>query len=72
MKHVSKLCDAYGPANIGEQVVKLMDRVEGIFTEHFTKNPRQAMAYLKPTRQKVSHSITFLSGKTHSLCELTN
>ncbi|KAJ7549499.1 hypothetical protein O6H91_07G056400 [Diphasiastrum complanatum] len=49
--------------NSSDQVVKLMDKIEALFTGHFTKdNRRQAMTYLRPTPQKASHNVTFFLG----------
>jgi hypothetical protein len=45
------------------QVALLMDRVEEIFTEHFTGgHRRQAMAALRPMQQPASHHVTYFLG----------
>ncbi|KAJ7563384.1 hypothetical protein O6H91_03G108100 [Diphasiastrum complanatum] len=48
--------------NSSDKVEQLMDNVESLFAKHFTKNRREAMAYLWPTQQKASHHITFFLG----------
>ncbi|XP_057422823.1 phosphate transporter PHO1 isoform X2 [Lotus japonicus] len=46
-----------------DQVVRLMDEVETIFTKHFANNDRKkAMKFLRPQQHKDSHMVTFLVG----------
>ncbi|KAI5060177.1 hypothetical protein GOP47_0024597 [Adiantum capillus-veneris] len=46
-----------------DRVTKLMEKVESLFIEHFTKgNRREALAYLKPTRQDNRVTVVFLLG----------
>lgn len=46
-----------------DKVVRLMDEVESLFTEHYTNNDRKkAMKFLRPLHQKESHVITFFVG----------
>ncbi|KAL8491071.1 hypothetical protein ACS0TY_022915 [Phlomoides rotata] len=46
-----------------DKVVRLMDEVESLFTEHYTKNDRKrAMKFLRPLHQKDSHMVTFFVG----------
>ncbi|RDX67797.1 Phosphate transporter PHO1 [Mucuna pruriens] len=46
-----------------DKVVRLMDEVESIFTQHFTNNDRKrAMKFLRPQQPKGSHMVTFLVG----------
>ncbi|KAJ7979826.1 phosphate transporter PHO1 [Quillaja saponaria] len=46
-----------------DKVVRLMDEVESIFTEHFANNDRKkAMKFLRPRQQKDSHMVTFFVG----------
>ncbi|EFJ06016.1 hypothetical protein SELMODRAFT_451422 [Selaginella moellendorffii] len=47
-----------------DKVVKFMDRVERVFTLHFTKgNRKQAMAYLRPIHSASNHgNINFILG----------
>lgn len=46
-----------------DKVTKLMEKVESLFIEHFTKgNRREALAYLKPTRKDNSVKLMFLLG----------
>ncbi|CAH9131047.1 unnamed protein product [Cuscuta epithymum] len=46
-----------------DKVVRLIDEVESLFTQHFAKNERKkAMKFLRPQRPKESHMITFFSG----------
>ncbi|KAL7081256.1 hypothetical protein ACP275_14G028400 [Erythranthe tilingii] len=45
------------------KVVKLMDEVETLFTQHFANNERKkAMKFLRPTHHKESHMVTFFVG----------
>lgn len=49
--------------NGSNKVALLMDRVEEIFTEHFTGgHRRQAMAALRPMQQPASHHVTYFLG----------
>ncbi|PPD79487.1 hypothetical protein GOBAR_DD23601 [Gossypium barbadense] len=46
-----------------DKVVRLMDEVESIFTQHFANNDRKrAMKFLRPRQHKDSHLVTFFSG----------
>ncbi|XP_057783527.1 phosphate transporter PHO1-like [Salvia miltiorrhiza] len=46
-----------------DKVVRLMDEVESLFTEHYTNNDRKkAMKFLRPLHHKDSHLITFFVG----------
>ncbi|XP_019180710.1 PREDICTED: phosphate transporter PHO1 [Ipomoea nil] len=46
-----------------DKVVRLMDEVESLFTQHFATNDRKkAMKFLRPQQQKESHMITFFAG----------
>ncbi|BFG14165.1 hypothetical protein CerSpe_004400 [Prunus speciosa] len=46
-----------------DKVVKLMDEVESIFTEHFASNDKKkAMKFLRPQQNKDSHMLTFFVG----------
>ncbi|KAE8660079.1 Phosphate transporter PHO1-2 [Hibiscus syriacus] len=46
-----------------DKVVRLMDEVESIFTNHFANNDRKkAMKFLRPQEQKNSHMVTFFVG----------
>lgn len=48
-----------------DQVVRLMDEVESIFTQHFANNDRKrAMKFLRPQQHKDSHLVTFFSGNS--------
>ncbi|XP_024383229.1 phosphate transporter PHO1-3 [Physcomitrium patens] len=49
--------------NSSDKVAVLMDRVEEIYTEHFTGgHRRQAMAALRPMQQSASHHVTYFLG----------
>ncbi|RAL38358.1 hypothetical protein DM860_002336 [Cuscuta australis] len=46
-----------------DKVVRLMDEVESLFTQHFAKNDRKrAMKFLRPQHHKDSHVVSFFSG----------
>ncbi|EYU18302.1 hypothetical protein MIMGU_mgv1a005678mg [Erythranthe guttata] len=46
-----------------DKVVRLMDEVESLFTQHFAGNDRKkAMKFLKPQHNKDSHMVTFFVG----------
>ncbi|XP_048333444.1 phosphate transporter PHO1 isoform X2 [Ziziphus jujuba] len=46
-----------------DKVVRLMDEVESIFTQHFANNDRKkAMKFLRPQQNKESHMVTFFVG----------
>ncbi|KAL2230099.1 UNVERIFIED_CONTAM: Phosphate transporter PHO1 [Sesamum indicum] len=46
-----------------DKVVRLMDEVESLFTQHFANNDRKkAMKFLRPQHHKDSHMVTFLVG----------
>lgn len=46
-----------------DKPMKVMNKVESLFTQHFTKhNRREALAYLKPTQQSNSYKTMFLLG----------
>ncbi|XP_042061106.1 phosphate transporter PHO1-like [Salvia splendens] len=46
-----------------DKVVRLMDEVESLFTEHYTNNDRKkAMKFLRPLHHKDSHVVTFFVG----------
>ncbi|KAH6834643.1 phosphate 1 [Perilla frutescens var. hirtella] len=46
-----------------DKVVRLMDEVESLFTEHYTNNDRKkAMKFLRPLHHKDSHLVTFFVG----------
>ena len=45
------------------KVVRLMDEVESLFTQHFANNDRKkAMKFLRPQQNKDSHMVTFFVG----------
>lgn len=45
------------------KVVRLMDEVESLFTQHFANNDRKkAMKFLRPQQHKDSHVLTFFVG----------
>ncbi|CAN4120562.1 unnamed protein product [Withania somnifera] len=47
-----------------DKVVRLMDEVESLFTQHFANNDRKkAMKFLRPQQNKESHMVTFFVGK---------
>ncbi|XP_024357946.1 phosphate transporter PHO1 [Physcomitrium patens] len=49
--------------NSSDKVMVLMDKVEVIFTEHFTDgHRRQATAALRPSQQPASHHVTYFLG----------
>ncbi|KAL8112109.1 hypothetical protein AgCh_019710 [Apium graveolens] len=49
--------------NSSDKVMKLADEVEEIFVKHFAEDDkRKAVKYLKPTRRKESHVVTFFIG----------
>lgn len=46
------------------KVVRLMDEVESLFTQHFANSDRKkAMKFLRPQQQKDSHVVTFFVGE---------
>ncbi|KAK4478211.1 hypothetical protein RD792_017494 [Penstemon davidsonii] len=46
-----------------DKVVRLMDEVESLFTQHFANNERKkAMKFLRPQQLKDSHMVTFFVG----------
>ncbi|XP_011073562.1 phosphate transporter PHO1 [Sesamum indicum] len=46
-----------------DKVVRIMDEVECLFTQHFTNNDRKkTMMFLRPRRHKDSHMVTFFVG----------
>ncbi|GER52249.1 phosphate transporter PHO1 [Striga asiatica] len=46
-----------------DKVVRLMDEVESLFTQHFANNDRKkAMKFLRPQHHKDSHMVTFFVG----------
>ncbi|KAK6161271.1 hypothetical protein DH2020_004652 [Rehmannia glutinosa] len=46
-----------------DKVVRLMDEVESLFTQHFANNDRKkAMKFLRPQQHKDSHMVTFFVG----------
>ncbi|PIN06342.1 putative small molecule transporter [Handroanthus impetiginosus] len=46
-----------------DKVVRLMDEVESLFTQHFANDDRKkAMKFLRPLRHKDSHMVTFFVG----------
>ncbi|VFQ76843.1 unnamed protein product [Cuscuta campestris] len=46
-----------------DKVVRLMDEVESLFTQHFAKNDRKrAMKFLRPQHHTDSHVVSFFSG----------
>ncbi|KAH6821915.1 phosphate 1 [Perilla frutescens var. hirtella] len=46
-----------------DKVVRLMDEVESLFTQHFaTGDRKKAMKFLRPQHQKDSHMVTFFVG----------
>ncbi|PIN14304.1 putative small molecule transporter [Handroanthus impetiginosus] len=46
-----------------DKVVRLMDEVESLFTQHFASNDRKkAMKFLRPQHHKESHMVTFFVG----------
>ncbi|XP_057781464.1 phosphate transporter PHO1-like [Salvia miltiorrhiza] len=46
-----------------DKVVRLMDEVESLFTQHFANSDRKkAMKFLRPQQQKDSHMVTFFVG----------
>ncbi|CAI9118133.1 OLC1v1019657C1 [Oldenlandia corymbosa var. corymbosa] len=46
-----------------DKVVRLMDEVESLFTQHFAKGDRKkAMKFLRPQPNKESHMVTFFVG----------
>ncbi|KAK4421789.1 Phosphate transporter [Sesamum alatum] len=46
-----------------DKVVRIMDEVEALFTQHFANNDRKkAMMFLRPRRHKHSHMVTFFVG----------
>lgn len=46
-----------------DKVVRLMDEVESLFTQHFANGDRKkAMKFLRPQHQKDSHMVTFFVG----------
>ncbi|CAA2962928.1 phosphate transporter PHO1 [Olea europaea subsp. europaea] len=46
-----------------DKVVRLMDEVESLFTQHFANNDRKkAMKFLRPQQHKDSHVLTFFVG----------
>ncbi|KAK1390680.1 phosphate transporter PHO1 [Heracleum sosnowskyi] len=46
-----------------DKVVRLMDEVESLFTQHFANNDRKkAMKFLRPQQHRESHMITFFVG----------
>lgn len=46
-----------------DKVVRLLDEVETLFTQHFTKSDRKkAMKFLKPQQNTESHMVTFFVG----------
>ncbi|XP_027166874.1 phosphate transporter PHO1 [Coffea eugenioides] len=46
-----------------DKVVRLMDEVESLFTQHFANNDRKkAMKFLRPQQNKDSHMVTFFVG----------
>lgn len=46
-----------------DKVVRLMDEVESLFTQHFANNDRKkAMKFLRPQQSKDSHMVTFFVG----------
>ncbi|KAL1535697.1 Acid phosphatase pho1 [Salvia divinorum] len=46
-----------------DKVVRHMDEVESLFTQHFANSDRKkAMKFLRPQQQKDSHMVTFLVG----------
>lgn len=50
---------------IGEKVVRLMDEVESLFTQHFANSDRKkAMKFLRPQQNKESHMVTFFVGNS--------
>ncbi|CAM6125906.1 unnamed protein product [Calypogeia fissa] len=49
--------------NTSDKIVKLMDKVEVLFTEHFASyNRRKAMMSLRPRQKRASHNVTFALG----------
>lgn len=51
--------------NTSDKIVKLMDKVEVLFTEHFASyNRRKAMMSLRPRQKRASHNVTFALGKS--------
>ncbi|KAL0366890.1 UNVERIFIED_CONTAM: Phosphate transporter [Sesamum radiatum] len=46
-----------------DKVVRIMDEVESLFTQHFANNDRKkTMMFLRPRRHKDSHMVTFFVG----------
>ncbi|KAF3625349.1 Phosphate transporter PHO1-2 [Capsicum annuum] len=46
-----------------DKVVRLMDEVESLFTQHFANSDRKkAMKFLRPQQNKESHMVTFFVG----------
>ncbi|KAL3506168.1 hypothetical protein ACH5RR_031550 [Cinchona calisaya] len=46
-----------------DKVVRLMDEVESLFTQHFANNDRKkAMKFLRPKQHKDSHMVSFFVG----------
>ena len=50
----------------------MMEDVERLFTEHFAKDEKNAMMFLRPVQNEASHKITFFLGKNYVIRSLAS
>ena len=50
----------------------MMEDVERLFTEHFAKDEKNAMMFLRPVQNEASHKITFFLGKNYVIWSLAS